>query len=356
MKNPMPFTPDEEGGKPTLKTPGDIAVFMPDWPNAQNDCVEYVFGFLATHTVMDEAGLLYRCYISNTHKLVLCRQNAPEGNVFLQIRKRNIQESLLQEDTMHSLDEIDCAIVYYPSGETLFSLTAGTEALILIDINDLIVRFLPNLFVKGLLLHIQQQPATPYALPVVKHNTWLHGLINLLWNTGKDTRHIPELHTTLLQILAVYMSEIDTNMPVDIKYSLQFSILTRRVAVRSLLLYQSRKETLYKEIIHYLLTHLKVNYDKKTIAAKSGLGEKSFSRLFRDGYGKPFKEGYLELRLTEVFKQVTKNGKLSIIARNAGYTSASNLSVSFKKMYGFPPSLFQWPYRVNAFVYKEVDE
>lgn len=350
----MPFMPGEEG-KPIKKTPLNLVAFLPQWPNAQNECLEYSFGFITTHKVTDAAGSCYTCYISNTRKRIVLTQNVQAGGMFLLVQKNNIQDIAFYEESGRTLEEVSCTITYFPSGENLFNVAAGTAALLLVDIDSIMYQFMPDSILQHLQLHIQQYPAVLYELPVVTNNAWLHGLINLLLNTGKDSHYIPELHNTLKKVIAIYMNEIDDNIPLPLKEKLQLSILSGRVQGKSYLLYQSRKESLYNDIIAYLVKHLKTNYNKKNIAIKSGLSEKNFSRIFQEGYGKTFKEGYLELRLTEVFRQVIQNNKLAEIAHKSGYTSASNLSVSFKKMYGNPPSLYQWPYRINTFIANEYE-
>jgi AraC-like DNA-binding protein len=97
-----------------------------------------------------------------------------------------------------------------------------------------------------------------------------------------------------------------------------------------------------RETIHYIDNNLGEPLDLKSLSAAAGLSEFYFSRVFRAACGTTVHRFVLERRL-DLASQLLQQGQLSIsrIALEAGFSSQSHLTTSFRHRYGVTPAAFR---------------
>jgi AraC-like DNA-binding protein len=348
MKGLLPLTQDAEQGQLLKHHPPALQRFMPGWLLSDAEILDYSFGIISTQSIFDDQHTHYTFRLTNLLKKTSFTIAPAAGALYLYLCIRGASVFSVAQETV-TLEEMTGRILYLPPGETIVSLQKGISIFLFIEISNWLPAHAHHPPVGELLTQLRAHPAAFFQLPAVALNYWLLGSVNLLLNIGRHERYSPPLTMSLDRLLKLYLNESDATIDDIIRQQLQLHILTGRPVGKTSLPASSAKGEQFQDIVQYLLGHLKKNYYKKTIAEKSDLAEKQFSRLFKDVYGKSFQEGYLELRMMQALQWVVEEEKLVAIAENAGYSSASNFTAEFKKFYGYPPSLYQWPYLNGKF-------
>jgi AraC-like DNA-binding protein len=338
MKGLLLLVHPTETGIVLKKSPPSIHRYLPEWPESESQALDYSFGVIATNERIDSAGILHSLQISHLQRKTSFTVAVEQPGCYLHIRLKGKTETV-PENTF--------TIIYVTKGSIISEWHSGLGGSLVINILPMLAQYQHNSVIRQLVDHTLAHPEAAYDMPVIPLNFWLAGAVNLLLNAGKNTRNMPDIHQLLHQLISMYLTEIATDLSPGHRTRMQLHTLTGIKVGKNTLEAGSDALEEYDNIIQYLLLHLRKNYDKKTIVAKSDLSEGQFTRLFKQGYGKPFKEGYTELRMIQALQWVVEDKKLSEIAEAIGYADLSAFSKAFKKFYGCPASLYHWPYYNN---------
>jgi AraC-like DNA-binding protein len=75
-----------------------------------------------------------------------------------------------------------------------------------------------------------------------------------------------------------------------------------------------------------------------SLAEEAGMSSSYFQHKFKLETGVPFRRFRNWIRLRAVLKEASLGAALTVAAQDAGYASSAHLSVTFKEMFGMPPS------------------
>lgn len=324
-----------------------LSRYVPVWPNSHTESYQYPFGNITTVSCKHNQ---LTCVCRSTelyHKLEKFTTILPKAAVIFHIRvKGSVNISFNQQQPITAIPEATMHIGYLPYGSIESEWEQGLGLAIVTDITALTESYAPLSYqVQQLMQHQHTKPDVPLALPAITINFWETGIINLLLNLGKDPQHIPSFSQCIDQLIRLYLIHMHDDLPAAKKDRLCFEVVTGRRAEKTYLMANTTEGKVYHAIETYLVSHLKTHFKKEEVAQALHIGEKEFVKLFKDGYGKPYREGYLELRLQKAFELVVQeqDKKLYSIARSVGYNQQSAFGERFMEFYGYPPTLFRWP-------------
>lgn len=333
-------------GIETAEVPPALSRYVPVWPNSHTETYQYPFGNVATVSYKYNH---VTCVCRSTqlfHKQEKFTTALSKSAVIFHIRIKGSVNISVKSHPIHTIPEATMHIGYIPQGNVESEWEQGLGLTLITDITTLLEGYAPHSYqIQQLIQHFITQPDTPLALPAVSFNFWETGIIHLLLNLGKDAQHIPSFSQCIDQLIRLYLIHMHDDLPAAAKDRLCFEIVTGQKAEKTFLMANTTEGKLYNAIESYLLSHLKTHFKKEEVAQAMHIGEKEFVKLFKDGYGKPYREGYLELRMQKAFELVIQeqDKKLYSIARSVGYNQQSAFGERFIGFYGYPPTLFRWP-------------
>lgn len=327
-------------------TPAALSRYVPCWPDSHKECIQYSFGYVLSLYHTDEHAIHYLCRATDLHKKETFTTYQHQAKVLLHVRVQGHAQVVVNEQLITSTVENTVRIVYLPEGEITSDIESGLGMSVLADITTVIQRYAANSYpIQELLRHIEEKPADALLLPAMFINFWLQGIVNVILNHGKDPLHQPSLYKIIDQLIRLYLLHMDDHLPELLRPRLYFEVLSGRKAGYPALIHNTIEGKAYKKIEHYLLENIHTQLLKEDAALAMNMGEKEFSNLFKDGYGKPYREGYLELRMLKAYELVLQGDeKLYSVARNVGYTQQSAFGERFIEFFGYPATLFKWPY------------
>ncbi|BAV10095.1 AraC-type DNA-binding protein [Filimonas lacunae] len=341
-------------GTANNEIPAVLCRYVPEWPHSNTETLHYPFGHVITVSHTDNNTR----YISRTthlpHKPQTFTITIQHPAVICYIRVKGAASMQVQSEHIDAGNST-MRIGYLPEGEIAVMPETGLGISIMIDIATIISQYADQSYqVQQLLQHIRKNPQQLLTLPTIPLNYWQQGVVHLLLNIGKDMQHRPSLHTCTHQLVRLYLIAMNDDISASTQQKLNFEVLSGRKTKKTYLLPNTSESFQYSAIENYLLQHLKTHLKKEEVATAMNIGEKEFVRLFKDGYGKPYREGYLELRMQKAFEQVMHGqDKLYNIARSIGYQQQSAFGERFVEFFGFPPTLYKWPYiKIKKPLYK----
>ncbi|WP_169316175.1 helix-turn-helix domain-containing protein [Mucilaginibacter paludis] len=346
MKGLLPLTHMEECTLLRMM-PASLRSYVPGWTTADAEICDYSFGVITSPETTDKKGNAYTCRISQMERRERFITVLDAGTYFIHIRLKGDAKVNLMAEEDRVMSGRTIAVLYLPPGKIISELCTGIGGSLLIRINPVIEQYAIDSHMRQLLDQARQCPHEPFLLPVVGVDFWLGAIVNLLMNNGKHKPYNQDLYSLLDRLIRLYLNELKQDIPPDHKNKLQLQVLTGARIGKSKLVEGSAAFIDYHHIIQYLEQHLKYNYDKREIALKSELTVKQFTRLFEDGYGKSYQDGYIELRMIQALRLTVADVKLSQIATAIGYHNFGSFSKAFRKFFGYPASLLQWPYYNN---------
>lgn len=326
--------------------PAALTRYVPDWPDSHTESFQYAFGHIVTvsHKSNTFTSICRTTHI--IHKLEKFSTTLSQPAVLFHIRvKGPVNVSLSNQH--HALNESNISMGYVPAGSIESQSEHGLGISIVTDATRLIENYASQSYqVQQLLQHIETHPDKPLILPSININFWGAGVIRLLLNLGKDAQYTPSFSKCIDRLIRLYLIHMHDDLPAATKEHLCFEVLTGRKAGKTYLINNTPEGKQYHAIESYLLSNLKTHLKKEEVAQAMNMGEKEFVKLFKDGYGKPYREGYLELRMQKAFELVMQgqDKKLYTIARSVGYHQQSAFGERFMEFYGYPPTMFKWPY------------
>lgn len=335
-------------GRPLPNAPSHQHRFLTRLDPNQIESLDYGFGTITTEVLpVDD------CF-SITYRIFDLKQKqqfstiTSEGGFYMHVRRKGEAQARIENELI-IMSEESCGIYYLPPGEIISVIDNQLGVSMIIRIDCMLKRFAGFPLIDKLLKTAQEKPDSLASLPDCKMDFWVLAAVNLLFNMGRSEQLMENAHSLLDQLIKTYINCIDRAQNPALYNALQLNVFTSKSIPTSMLSPGSEQEEQFNDIVEYLLSHLKTNYSRKEISLKSDLTESEFARLFEQGYGKSYSEGYQEIRMAKILDLITQNLKTKEIAQNSGYSSASNLRTEFKKFYGYSTSLFQWPFFINKY-------
>lgn len=92
------------------------------------------------------------------------------------------------------------------------------------------------------------------------------------------------------------------------------------------------------EVVRHLHKNPGDANDLKHFARSTGVSPSRFLHLFKDATGVSFRRYRLWARMGGAVRQLVSSGSLTEAALDAGFSSSSHFSASFREMFGMPPS------------------
>lgn len=96
-----------------------------------------------------------------------------------------------------------------------------------------------------------------------------------------------------------------------------------------------------KQILKYIYEHLKENISLKQISDIAGYSEFHFSRMFKKSTGSTLQAYIIKRRLIKSSEDIVNGKRIIDVALEYGWESHSGFTKSFKKEFGFSPSLLK---------------
>lgn len=96
-----------------------------------------------------------------------------------------------------------------------------------------------------------------------------------------------------------------------------------------------------KQILKYIDEHLKENISLKQISDIAGYSEFHFSRMFKKSTGSTLQAYIIKRRLIKSSEDIVNGKRIIDVALEYGWESHSGFTKSFKKEFGFSPSLLK---------------
>jgi transcriptional regulator GlxA family with amidase domain len=105
--------------------------------------------------------------------------------------------------------------------------------------------------------------------------------------------------------------------------------------------FQTRAQDGFADLAHWMLRNLDKDLGVETLAARSHLGARHFSRRFKAAFGVT-PAAYVErLRLDEARKRLGKRRDIKRVAASLGYASADAFARAFERRFGVRPGLYE---------------
>lgn len=92
---------------------------------------------------------------------------------------------------------------------------------------------------------------------------------------------------------------------------------------------------------HYIFDYFNTDIDLTELATSVGYSYDRFRHIFRQRYGLPPKQMILFKRIDAAKTLLLGNGKIANIARECGFSSASQFNTAFRKSQGITPSQYR---------------
>jgi transcriptional regulator GlxA family with amidase domain len=165
------------------------------------------------------------------------------------------------------------------------------------------------------------------ALYVIDGNVWTSAGVS----TGID------------MALAMVARDVDTAIASEVAKRLV--LYARRPGYQSqfspLLQAQAKADSPFAELIAWMHGNLREKLDVPTLAARMGLGERTFYRKFLAATGESPAHFVEKIRLDAARMLLTKGLSLKVVATQVGLSPASRFSEAFERRFGVTPSLFR---------------
>lgn len=339
MKCLMPILCSTEDFLSLETVPAILQPYLPQWPNSHCSPRTYSFG-IAVHVALDDPGdTALEFHLFNSRRATTFPVSLEEGGLFL-VCLRAVNTS-----SAHTT----WCLRYMPGGEQDLEIPIGISSFLLISLDTIAHGLNMHRQLIALRSQVSAFPDQTHSLTEIQSDEWLTAATNFLFNYGREDRTSLNITTQIRRLLQMYLLAVQEERIRDYYFSSQLHHLAGRESGTPHITYHSVDYENYLEIITYLQGHIRYHYSRGEIARKSQLTEKQFAKLFKAGYGKPYKEGMLEIRMGHALQLVVRDKKLSEVAASTGYASASSFTAEFRKFFGYPPSLFQWPYRQHRY-------
>jgi transcriptional regulator GlxA family with amidase domain len=110
---------------------------------------------------------------------------------------------------------------------------------------------------------------------------------------------------------------------------------------------QSTDDDKLSDVITWLLAHLDQQHAVDSLAKRSAMSRRSFTRRFRQTTGVSLGQWLLNQRLARAQRLETTNLALESVATDAGFGSAVHLRQQFTRALGVPPSQYRRHFRAH---------
>lgn len=339
MKCLMPILCNTEDFMPLETVPAILEPYLPQWPNSHHSPRTYSFGTGAHVALTDPGDTALEFHLFNSRRATKFPVSLEEGGLFL----------VCQRAVNSSSTHTTWCLQYMPGAVQELEIPIGISSFLLISLDTIAHGLNMHRQLVALRSQVSERPDQTHRLTEIQSDEWLTAATNFLFNYGREERRSLNITTQVRRLLQMYLLAAQEERIIDYYFSSQLHHLAGRESCTPHITYHSVDYEDYQEIITYLQGHIRYHYSRGEIARKSQLTEKQFAKLFKAGYGKPYKEGMLEIRMGHALQLVVRDNKLSEVAASTGYASASSFTAEFRKFFGHPPSFFQWPYGLHRF-------
>jgi transcriptional regulator GlxA family with amidase domain len=111
----------------------------------------------------------------------------------------------------------------------------------------------------------------------------------------------------------------------------------------------TRSDSRLSELLEWVTAHLEQAHTLESLAARTAMSQRNFTRHFRQATGTSFKQWILSQRLAQAQRMLeSSNASIEVVAQQAGFGTSLSLRQHFQAVLHISPSAYRKQFQANA--------